>query len=65
MHPSISYQLAQARIADLHRQARQHAIARAARQARIRHDSGTRPAARQAAGVLARRLRTALAARSA
>ncbi|HYB47569.1 MAG TPA: hypothetical protein VED20_09475 [Streptosporangiaceae bacterium] len=30
MHPTISYELAQSRIADLHRQARRQALARAA-----------------------------------
>lgn len=34
MHPAIHHDLAQARIADLHRQAQRDALARAARQAR-------------------------------
>ena len=34
MHPTISYQLAQARIADLRHRARQDTLARAARRAR-------------------------------
>ena len=65
MHPTISYELAQARIADLRRQAGHEATARAARQARrARHDDASNPFARRAAGLLARRLRTALAGRS-
>jgi hypothetical protein len=34
MHPTVSYELMQARIADLHRQAQRDALARAARRAR-------------------------------
>ena len=34
MHPAIHHDLAQARIADLHRQAQRDALARAARRAR-------------------------------
>jgi hypothetical protein len=34
MHPAISYQLAQARIADLHRQAQRDALARTAARTR-------------------------------
>jgi hypothetical protein len=65
MHPSMSYELAQARIADLQRQASRDAIAKAARQARrARQEDDCKPPARRAAGVLARRLRAALAARS-
>lgn len=37
MHSTISHQIAQARIADLHRQAQQDALARAARQGRRPH----------------------------
>jgi hypothetical protein len=34
MHPLISYELAKARVSDLHRQAQHDALARAARRAR-------------------------------
>lgn len=37
MHSTISYQIMQARTADLHRQAQQDALARAARQGRRPH----------------------------
>jgi hypothetical protein len=45
MHSTISHQIAQARVADLHRQAQQDALARAARQGRRlhKHPSGRRP----------------------
>ena len=44
MHPIISYELAKARIAEMHSQARRDALARAARQARRarRHEPGHR-----------------------
>jgi hypothetical protein len=68
MHPTISSQLAEARIADLRRQADQRALVRAARQARrARLDDGGASRTRRTrgtAGVLARRLRAVLVARS-
>ncbi len=65
MHPMMSYELAQARIADLRREASRDAIAKAARQVRrARQEGDCNPPARRAAGVLARRLRAALVARS-
>jgi hypothetical protein len=61
----MSYELAQARIADLQRQASRDAIAKAARQARRAGQEGDcSPPARRAGRLLARRLRTALAVRS-
>jgi hypothetical protein len=47
MHPTIQYQLAQARIADLRHQAERDALARSARRSR-------RPHRRQAAGPVPR-----------
>ncbi len=63
MYPLSSYELAETRIADLHRQARRDALARAARQARRaeRHEPG-HPAPAHPATV--RRLLTALGART-
>jgi hypothetical protein len=59
MNPTVSYQIAQGRIAELHRQADQSALARTARQPRER-----RPAIRlpRVAGIAARRVLTAWAA---
>jgi len=63
MHPELHYQLAQARVADLHRQAQRDALARAARRARRKR---TRRPGHPAAGYPAavRRLLTALGART-
>jgi hypothetical protein len=64
MHPTISYELAQARIADLHHQARRDALGRAARRARrARGRQSVRPAPRLPA-IVARRALTLLGARS-
>jgi hypothetical protein len=64
MHPTIHYQIAQARVADLHHQAQRDALARAARQARAaqRH-RGTRPML-QLTTTVPRRVLTALRART-
>jgi hypothetical protein len=50
MHSTLSYQMAQARIADLRRQAQRDALARTARQSRPRHP---RQAARPVLRLLA------------
>jgi hypothetical protein len=42
MYSTINYQIMQARVADMHRQARQDALARAARKSRQPHLSGRR-----------------------
>jgi hypothetical protein len=66
MHPIISYELATARIAEVHRQAARHQIARAAIQTRrTRRERGTNPVAGRPAADRARRLLTVLVARSA
>ena len=63
MHTTISYYLAQARIAELHEQARRHALARAARRERrsrrqpSRHPAPARP-------PFGRRILTALGVRA-
>jgi hypothetical protein len=64
MYPLSSYELAETRIADLHRQARRDALARAARQARRArtHEPGHSAPAHPAAPV--RRLLTALGVRT-
>jgi hypothetical protein len=63
MYPISSYELAKTRAADLHRQAQQDALARAARQARRARTrrAGHRAAAQPSA---LRRLLTALGART-
>jgi hypothetical protein len=63
MHPTISYELAKARIADLHRQAERDRIAHAARRARRTQSRHNRPA--HPASVLARRMLALLAPRPA
>lgn len=60
MNPIISHDLMQARITDLHRQARCDAQARAARQACRTRASQRRPRLRGLTAVMARRVRTAL-----
>lgn len=60
MHPEIHYQLAQARVADLHRQAQRDDQARAASQAR--RAAQRRHPVRGLPAVMARRLLTALGA---
>jgi hypothetical protein len=62
MHPTIGYRLSQDHLADLHKQARRRALARAdrrGRRARPHHCSHPRPAlralARQARAVLGTR----------
>jgi hypothetical protein len=64
MHPTIRYEMGQARIADLHRQAQRDALARAARRpGRVSgHPSGRRLPALRA--LLARRVLTGLGART-
>jgi hypothetical protein len=57
-NPTISYDLARARIAELHRQADRDALAHAAR--RARRDAVSTAPSRRAAGGLAPRLRTVL-----
>ncbi len=58
MYQPSSYQLAQARIADMHRQAAQQALARAARHTRVRPDDGSsNPLTRRVRRVLALRPR--------
>jgi hypothetical protein len=59
-HPTVSYDLARARIAELHRQASRDALAHAAR--RARHDAVSIAPSRRAAEGLAHRLRTVLVA---
>ena len=61
MHPLNSYELAKARVADLHRQAQSDALARAARQAR--RTPADRPG-HPAHPAAVRRLLTALGART-
>jgi hypothetical protein len=64
MHPTLSCELAKARIADMHRQAQRDALARAARRARRRRpDQPALPALKIRAAVT-RRLLTALGART-
>jgi hypothetical protein len=64
MHPTLSSELAKARMADLHRQAQRDALARAARRARRRRpDQPTLPALRIRA-ALTGRLLTVLRART-
>jgi hypothetical protein len=59
MHPAIHHQLAQARIADLHRQAQHDALARAASRARRARTPQRRPV-RGLPAVMARRVLTVL-----
>ena len=61
MHPTLSCELAKARIADMHRQAQRDALARAAR--RARHRRPYQPALRIHAAVT-RRLLSVLGARA-
>jgi hypothetical protein len=63
IHPAMGHELAQARIAELHRQADRDATARAARRARQHAVSSHQP--RWAAEALGRRLQTALVAATA
>ena len=66
MHPIISRELATARIADVHRHAARHQIARSAIKAsRSRRDRGTNPVAGRPAADRARRVLTLPGARSA
>lgn len=60
MYPELHYQLAQARVADLHRQAQRDAQARAAIQARRARAPQRRHPARKLPAVVARRVLTAL-----
>lgn len=60
MHPELHYQLAQARVADLHRQARRDAQARVASQARRARAPQRRHPARMLPAVMARRVLAAL-----
>ena len=60
MHPELHYQLAQARVADLHRQAQHDAQARAASQARRARAAERRHPVRGLPAVMARRLLTTL-----
>jgi hypothetical protein len=60
MHPTVSYELMQARVADLHRQAQRDALARAARRT-PRQQSGHAVPARHGIG---RMVLTVLGARS-
>jgi hypothetical protein len=60
MNPIISHDLMQARVADLHRQARRDAQARAASQAHRTRTPQRRHHVRGLAAVMARRVRTAL-----
>jgi hypothetical protein len=62
MYSTINYQIMQARVADLHRQAQQDALARAARQGRRppKHQSGRRVL--RLPVITARRVLTAWAA---
>jgi hypothetical protein len=62
MHPIIHGEVAQARIADLHRQAERDRIAQAARLARKAHDRHFMPS--HLTTVLARRVLAVLAAHS-
>jgi hypothetical protein len=63
MYPTSSYELAKTRVADLHRQARRDALARAARRARrARTNRPGHPAPARPATV--RRLLAALGART-
>jgi hypothetical protein len=62
MHPAIQNDLAQARIADWHRQADRHRMARTARLARKAHRRHFVPG--HLAAVLARRVLAVLAAHS-
>jgi hypothetical protein len=59
MYSAFSYQIAQDRIADLHRQAQHDALARAARQARGAHKRQSGHRVPRLRFVAARRVRTA------
>jgi hypothetical protein len=63
MYPTIHYQIAQARIADLHHQAQRDALARAARRARRAQTHQARHSVPALPALAARRLLTALGAR--
>jgi hypothetical protein len=64
MYQPSSHQIAQYRIADMHSQATRRALARTARQARVRPGDGN-PLTRRVLQVLALRLRTAGGVRTA
>jgi hypothetical protein len=66
MHPIICYELANPRMADFHRQAKQDQLARAVIQAsRPQPERGKNPVAARPAGDRARRALTLLGSRSA
>ena len=65
MHPTISYELAKARIADLRGQAERAQTARAARRARPARAEYAKNPVLSRPGVLARRALSMLGARSA
>lgn len=60
MNPTLQYELMQARIADLHRQARRDAQARAANQAHRTRTPERTHRVRGLPALVARRVRTAL-----
>ena len=66
MSPTLRYELMNARVADLHRQAERDRIARAAiKGRRARREHGKEPMPGRNAGVLARRVLSLLAGRGA
>jgi hypothetical protein len=65
MYPTIHYEIAKARVAELHQQAQRDALARVARRARRAERQQSRHLASRLPGVAARRVLTVLGARSA
>jgi hypothetical protein len=64
MHPTIRYELGQARVADLHHQAQRDALARAARHPRRVSEHPPRRRLPALRALLARRVLTGLGART-
>ncbi len=62
MHPTLTYQIAQSRVADRHRRAEQDALARTARQARRPHERQPWIRVPRLSVLTARRVLTAWAA---
>ncbi len=62
MHPTLTYQIAQSRVADRHRRAEQDALARTARQARRPHERQPWIRVPRLPVITARRVLTAWAA---
>ena len=64
MHPTVHYQLAQAKIADLHRQAERDALARAARRERHTRRHQPSPSRPRSPGAVTRQVLAVLGIRS-